>query len=142
MSDTSALKEIKKYVVGELTKDLRVPLYTKKVKIGDEGRQKQFSCVSAGEDIIATVLNHGGRTSGGNMPTAKIRSTYADCYFLSLTGAKRKIIVLTNPEFFQIFKEDSEGMLRDIELLYFKLPEELDNRVKKVIKGASQEMTK
>jgi hypothetical protein len=72
---------------------------------------------------VAQVINHSGYTSGGKKPCAKIRMVYADCYFMNLTKAARKILAFTNSEFFDI-------------------PYELKEKAQRVTSMASKEMTK
>jgi hypothetical protein len=140
MADTSLLKPVSEYAVDEVSKKLNIKLARQKVKIGFN-KEKTFDGVSIDGDIVIKVLNHSGLTSGGNIPSAKIRSTYADCYFLSLTKARKKVLVLTNKEFYDIFNHDSIGLLNDIELMYIELSDKYKAITSEVSKLASDEMS-
>ena len=142
MANTSALKEVSEYAITKAEKLLGTTLERKKVPIGTLGKLKTFDGVSENKSIIVKVLNHSGLTSGRNKPSAKIRSTFADCYFLSLTSYSRKILILTNQEFYKIFKEDSYGLLKDIEIMYIKLPDYYKSIASEVSTQASKEMSK
>ena len=142
MADTNDLKKITEYAIRRISDDLSVTLITRKIPVGSQGRLKEFDGVSADSSVVVQIINHGGYTSGGKLPSAKIKNTYADCYFLNLTHAKRKILAITNQEFFSIFKDKSQGFLNDIEVLFIDLSDELKEMAKKVIKSASEEMAK
>lgn len=141
MANTSALKVVTHFAVQNVSKDLKIELYPEKVYIGNEGVTKKFDGVSLNKDIIVKVINHSGYTSGNKLPTGKIRNTFADCYFLSLTNAKTKILAVTNQEFYKIFKAESKGLLGNIQLEYIELPDELKEIARKVAKDASEEMS-
>lgn len=143
MANTNALKEVSEYAVIKASEMLGTALERKKISIG-AFKQKTFDGVSADKQIVVKVINHSGFTSGNNIPTAKIRSTFADCYFLSLTGAKRKYLIMTNEDFYRIFMDESTGLLEvnDIKLIYIELPENYRSIATEVSKQASDEMTK
>lgn len=140
MANTSALKEITEFAVSKLSSEMGVTLKPRQIPIGKSGRLKEFDGASADSSIVVQVINHGGYTSGGKLPSAKIKNTYADCYFLSMTTSKRKILAITSKEFFNIFKVKSEGYLQDIELTYIDLPQELKEKAATVLQSASEEM--
>lgn len=142
MADTSALKEVSEYVVNQVAQILNVNLSKKQVFIGSKKKVKTFDGVSKNAEIVVKVQHHSGNTSGGNKPTAKIRNTFADCYFLSLANAERKILVFTNQEYYEIFKNESDGLLEGIELLLIELPNKYKMVAERVSKQASEEMTK
>lgn len=145
MANTQELKKIKDYAINKLSDELGQRLVNKQVRIGlstnGSSRLKEFDGVSEDREIIITVASNSGYTSGGRKPTGKIRSVYASCYFLNLTRASKKVIVLTDPEFYEIFRKDSDGLLNGIELKYINLPAELKEIAKKVKDDASREMS-
>ncbi len=142
MANTNDLKEITEYVISYISSELGITLKTRQIPIGSQGRLKEFDGVSIDGSVVVQVINHGGYTSGGKLPSAKIKNTYADCYFLSLANAKNKILAISNEEFFNIFESKSQGFLEDIKLIYVKLPKELKDKANMVLKSASSEMSK
>ena len=104
-------------------------------------RTKVFDGVSKDGEVIVTVANNSGLTSGGKKPTGKLRSVFTTCYFLMLTQAKRRILVLTDKEFYDIFERDSDGLLKGIELVYVALPSEIEEIKRSVTIKASEEMS-
>ncbi|MEA5058470.1 MAG: hypothetical protein VB049_00300 [Candidatus Pelethousia sp.] len=141
MANTSALKAVTNFAIQEVAKDLKIELAPQKIYIGNEGVTKKFDGVSLNKDIIVKVINHSGYTSGNKLPTGKIRNTFADCYFLSLTKANSKILAVTNQEFYKIFNAQSKGLLGEIQLKYIELPDELKEIARKVSQDASREMS-
>lgn len=142
MANTNALKEVTEFAVDQASKLLNVSLSKRSIPVGSRNKRKEFDGVSANGDVVVKVLNHSGLTSGGKLPTAKIRNTYADCYFLNLTEAKNKYLVITNREFYDIFANKSDGFLEDIKLLYINLPEKYSRIAQEVSMRASDEMTR
>ncbi len=66
----------------------------------------------------SSIKSSSGRTSGGNIPSGKIAEAYRDLYFLTLVHANSKTLVLTNPEFYDIFRKVSDGKVAEgIEIL-------------------------
>lgn len=143
MANTSELKKVSKYTTDMAAKILGITLIRKSILIGST-KYKIFDGVSPDNRVVAKVINHSGFTSGKNKPSAKIRNTFAECYFLSLTGAECKYLIITDPEFYQIFKNESIGLLEsnNIKLLLIELPEEYRSIVSLVTEQASEEMSK
>ena len=141
MANTKELKKVSEFAVSRAAETLGEILEMKVIQIGSS-KYKTFDGVSADEYIVAKVINHSGLTSGNNKPNAKIRSTFAECYFLSLTGARDKYLIMTDPEFYQIFKDESIGLLEtnNIKLILVELPEKYRTILSQVTKQASDEM--
>lgn len=141
MANTRELKKVSEYAIRRVTEILEISLERRSIRIGNV-KLKTFDGVSSDRKIVVKVINHGGFTSGNNKPNAKIRNTFAECYFLSLTEALDKYLVMTNPEFYHIFKEESIGLLEsnNIKLLLVELPEEYLSIVSRVTRQASEEM--
>lgn len=59
---------------------------------------------------------------------------------MSLTKAERKILAFTNEEFYIIISEKFGYLFYDFELLFIKLPEDLEELTKSIAKKASDEM--
>ena len=99
--------------------------------------QHQFGAVSEDGNIVASVKSLSGRTTGENLPTAKINSSYAEIYYLSLVQAEKRLLVLTDLEFYRLFCKQSKGMvIRGVDILHCPLPPELE-RVKNEVRIAA-----
>jgi hypothetical protein len=105
------------------------------------GARREFDAVSGDRTIVASIKTSSGLTSGGNLPTGKIKSCIADLYYLSLVLADVRRLVLTNPEFFNIFMNRMEGAIAPgIEVVLSPLGSELQAEVDLVMAAASKEM--
>jgi hypothetical protein len=100
-----------------------------------------FDAVSADAKIVAEIKAASGRTSGDKSPAGKRASAFEQLYYLSLVAAETKLLVLTDPEFFNIIKKKSSGKVPgNIQLVYCPLPTELARAIKSVTRKASEEI--
>jgi hypothetical protein len=137
MADTTALKkQIEPHVQAWLQKQFGVRFRRQTVPLTGHGAagQHQFAAVSEDGKIVASVKSLSGRTTGENLPSAKIDSSYAEIYYLSLVQSEKKLLVLTDIEFYRLFRKHSEGMVvRGVDILHCPLPPELE-RVKEAVR--------
>jgi len=145
MADTTVAKDIEKYVQHKLSEKYHQRFFEKKIEIGKkksgEPARYKFDAVSENEEIVAGIKSHGGRTATGKFPRAKLGMAYTEIYFLSRTKAKKKLLILTSKEFYDLFVKDSDGKVpEDIEIKYFTLPRELRERWGKSIGAGREEM--
>src|SRR2546428_707934 len=59
----------------------------------------EFDAVSEDGRIVASVKASSGKTSGGNVPSGKLKDAFTELHFLGLAAAQRKILVLTDESF-------------------------------------------
>ena len=86
---------------------------------------------------------HSGATSGGKNPSAKINSALLEIYFLMLVPADERILILTNPEFFEIFIHKTKGrVVPEVRVESMPLPPDMQAQVEAVTKRASDEMAR
>lgn len=69
-----------------------------------------FDLVSEDNQIVAEVKSH-QMTKGGNIPSGKISDTYQACFMLEKVDARKKLLILTDLAFCEIFKRYSEGKI-------------------------------
>jgi hypothetical protein len=140
MADTKDLKQqIEPHVQEWLRKRFGARFRRRFVPLSEHGAkaQHQFAAVSEDGKIVASVKSLSGRTSGDNLPSAKINSAYAEIYYLSLVQAEKRLLVLTDFEFSGLFCKHSEGkVVRSVEILHCPLPPELE-RVKEAVRVAA-----
>jgi hypothetical protein len=140
MADTTALKkQIEPHVQAWLQKQFGVRFRRQTAPLTGHGTagQHQFAAVSEDGKIVASVKSLSGRTTGENLPSAKIDSSYAEIYYLSLVQAEKRLLVLTDPEFYRLFCRKSKGMVvRGVDILLCPLPPELE-RVKRAVRLAA-----
>jgi len=141
MADTSKLNKVTEYVLERLSEEFGAELSKQKLRIGKSNLFREFTGVSKDKETIMFICHHGGRTSGGNVPSAKLDGLFAKCYLLEKAAARNKYIYFTNREFYEIFSKKSAGIIEDIQLkLFDDLPEEYRKILDGVLISASQEM--
>ena len=115
--------------------------FTPQVLILSGGAAREFDAVSGDGTVVVSIKTSSGLTSGGNIPSGKINGCIADLYYLSLLDAPVRWLVLTNPEFHEIFSKRMTGALPDgVEVKLVPLPEGLQAEVDGVIREASDEI--
>jgi len=91
----------------------------------------EFDAVSEDRTEVASVKASSGLTTGGKLPVGKTKDAYAELHFLSLVIAPRRLLVLTDPDFYRIFTKVSDGKLpAGAEVVHLPLPPELEQRVR------------
>ena len=98
--------------------------------------------MSEDRSVIGSIKASGGRTSGGNHPSGKVTASIAELYFLSLVQAPRRLLILTTPEFVEIFNRTMKNKVANgIEVYPLVLPPDLQKVVTGVHDAARDEMT-
>jgi hypothetical protein len=82
-----------------------------------------------------------GSNCGGKKPIGKIRGAVSELYLFTLTQMRIRELVITNPEFYSIFRDDLDGPIDPaVTVEPIPLPSELAERVAAVTQAESQEM--
>ena len=140
MANTADLQAAIEWVRGELSRRHEKSFSKGSVVLRTGGR-RSFNAVSSDQRIVATVMNSSGPTSGGKKPVGKIRYAIAEVYFLSLSDARDRVLVMTDHDFYDYVKNELAGALVDeVRLEHISLPPELAARVAGVTASASAEM--
>ncbi len=102
-------------------------LEKRKLVIGQDSNKKpqihEFDLVSNDMKIV-------GEIKSGRLSQTNYTGALSDCLFLTKLRAKKKILVLTNSEFYRYFKAKTDGVISpaiDVMLLH---PEELINKIR------------
>ena len=145
MADTTIYKtKVEPFVRGWLSERFGVPFEPREIFLsGAQPPQRQhgFDAVSLHGKIVAGINASSGKTSRGKHPAGKIHKAYQEVYFLSLIEAERKLLVLTDPDFFEIFSSETRGHLAtSVEIVLCPLPPELKAEVDKVRTKATSEV--
>jgi hypothetical protein len=147
VADTRLLKnQVESYIRGALEKEFGQRFTTQSLIVGKRADGSpachEFDAVSADRRIVAGIKSSSGKTSSGRRPSGKIAAAYKELYFLSLAQAERRILVLSDPEFYKIMESDCDGRLAPgLELMLIPLSPELARQVQTVHTTASQEMS-
>lgn len=106
------------------------------------GGTHEFDAVSKDRSIIASIKANSSLTSGGKHPTGKVATCLNEIYYLTLVSASERMLVLTNPEFHDIFTRVTSGQIASgIGILLLPLPSEMQGEVDRVTRRASDEMS-
>lgn len=130
MANASDLKNlIEPYVRNWLAKRYQTSFeeHEKALELLTGGRHR-FDAMSKDNLIVAGIKASAERESGSKrrVGAGAIKSAFTELYFLSLIQAKKKLLVLTNRGFYEIFKRRSKGKVwPDTEVLYCSLPKKL-----------------
>ncbi len=101
----------------------------------------EFDAVSEDRKIVCGIKTASWTTSGGKRGSGKVQGAYAELYFLSHVEAEQKHLVLTDHEFFENLRRDSQGKLApDIDLLWCELPEHLQREVAAIRAESQREL--
>ena len=142
MADTTYLtREVEDYVRSELARQTGQSFTKSRITLRTGGSH-EFDAVSVDATVVASIKSASGKTSGGNVPSGKINDCLAELYYLSLVGAPTRFLVLTTPEFFEIFAKKTQGAVAEgIEIICIRLPPEMQAKVDAVKYEASQEVS-
>lgn len=125
LSKTKDWQEKEERVRRMLGKRLNTTFKKKRLPIGfkSDGTRKEheFDLVSLDGEIIGEVKTF-KPLKGGGRPSGKIDTTFQACYLLEKVEARRKLLVLTNKEFYMRFKKESDGIVsKEIEILHVQV---------------------
>jgi hypothetical protein len=110
------LSDSERFARKFLEKMFGVSLRKRKLVVGYDSKNKpqihEFDIVSEDMNIVGEIKS--GRKNRDNYIRA-----LADCMFLSRVKAKKKMLVLTDKDFYGYFKTNSEGIIaKDIDLIF------------------------
>lgn len=142
MANTRLLTQEVEHFVREALAQRHGQPFSKRELSLPTGGEHEFDAVSADGMIVASIKSSGGRTASGRHPAGKVNSAVAELYFLSLISAPTRLLILTTPEFYDIFTRTLAGkIVSDIEVILVELPSSLQQRVNDVQQRASLEVT-
>jgi hypothetical protein len=100
-----------------------------------------FDAVSDDHSVVATISTSGSKTSGGKHAVGKILKLRSDMLFLTMVEAKRRLIILTEPDMFDQCKKEATGgrVPPEIEFACAIIPDELRVRLVAARNKASRE---
>ncbi len=143
MANTNYYKtHVEPEVRKALQKEFGVEFSVQFLKL-DSGGEHEFDAVSVDKKIVTSIKSSSGKTSGGKRPSAKISIAISEIYFLSLVKAEKKILVLTDPEFYEILLKnlkDTGKLHPDVELKCILLPKEMQDVIDQKRKISSKEV--
>jgi hypothetical protein len=142
MANTTFLTRVVEQHVRDVLADRHNEPFAKEFLPLRTGGQHEFDAVARSRSVVASIKAASGLTAGGRIPDGKIKGAIAELYYLSLVDAPRRILVLTNPAFFEILKRKTKGAIADgFELDCIPLPVSMQLEVDEVVRKASTEVS-
>ena len=146
MADTSIQREVEDWIRQNwLSSMFKEEFVQKKIRLSSEGFF-EFDAVNNDETIVVNISTSSALTSGGKRGSGKLQKIRADIYFLLLLpdSVKRRLLLFTESDMVKLCqKEQEKGRIpRDIEILFVKLPEHIQQQLQAAKKKASDEMTR
>jgi len=143
VADTSVQLEVEEWVRSNW-----MPAHFDKSFLGKRlrltsGGAFDFDAVSDDNEIVATISTAGAFTASGRRGVGKIHKIRSDIYFLLLAEIKRKVVVLTEKDMFDVWIGEIEsGRVPDsIEIVLSDIPNELREKLEASRQKASKEVT-
>jgi hypothetical protein len=145
MADTRFLKtKVENHVREWLAEKFRQTFRSKFLPLcGVQGNSKkhEFDAVSEDGSIVCSIKTASWKTSGGKRGSGKVQGAYTELYFLDHVEAAQKFLILTDSQFFECFKRETEGRLANgLALLHCSLPVEICAEVDAIRKTSRSEL--
>lgn len=133
MADTKSQKNAENWIVRCFLPERYDGLEFEEKKVSlIWGGSFAFDAVSADQSIIGLVSTSAARTPSGKLGTAKIQKIKCDTLYLTNTKSPcRKILIFSEKSMFEHFQKEADAgrFPKEVELMYAKLPEEIQKLV-------------
>lgn len=102
-----------------------------------------FDAVSEDDSIVATISTSGATTASGKLAVGKLLKIRSDMFFLLLAQAQRRIVVLTEPDMYELCQKEKQGgrVPSSIEFVLAPIPDSLAAKLKESRISASNEVS-
>ena len=143
MADTRVQTAIEDWVRREwMPKKYGHRFHRERVQLSSGG-VFDFDAVSQDHSIVASISTSGGKTASGKLGVGKLNKLRSDMFFLLLATAKRRIMVLTEPDMYELCRKEVQGgrVPKSIEFVVAELPAALAAQLAKAREVASKEVS-
>ena len=129
-------------VENGMPKMFEQPFSKERVKLRSGG-SFEFDAVSADKTLVANISTSGARTASGKHAVGKKMKLRPDIYFLLLTEASRKLIILCEADMHALCKReyDAGRIPKEIEFFHVALPATLASKLVVARKISSEEVS-
>ena len=143
MANTNDLKQIEPYVRKWLRKEFHKEFLPNEIALPlRTGGKHKFDAISRDRSIVAGIKSNHPRPEK-KVGVGVVDSSLVELYYLSLVKAKRKFLIFTNKDFYEILKRRLEGkILPDTKILYCKLSKKAASIAARAAKSARREIMK
>jgi len=102
-----------------------------------------FDAVSADKTIVASISTSGARTASGRPAVGKVLKLRSDMLFLLLSEAPRKVLILSEPDMYELCQREKKSgrVPHEIEFVHAPLPAGLAARLVEARKLSSDEVS-
>jgi len=102
-----------------------------------------FDAVSADHSIAASISTSGATTAAGKHGVGKLLKIRSDMFFLLLANVRRRIVVLTESDMFELCKKEAAGgrVPTSIEFALASIPADLRSKLTSARGTASKEVS-
>jgi hypothetical protein len=143
MADTRCQGECEAWVREKwMPKIFGQPFHKERLRL-TSGGSFEFDAVSQDKSIVANISTSGSRTATGKHAVGKKLKLRSDIFFLLLRKAKRKAIILCEPDMLSLCKREYEAgrIPKDIEFFHAPLPRSLAAKLALARKISSDEVS-
>ena len=142
MADTRVQLEVEDWVTREWMPSAFKQRFRRERVPLTSGGVFDFDAVSDGEEIVATISTSGASTASGKLAVGKLLKIRSDMLFLLLAKASRRIVVLTEPDMYELCIKEREGgrVPPEIEFVLADIPQPLRDKLLDARKSASEEV--
>lgn len=143
MADTRVQLKVEDWVRTEwMPKQYGQDFFRERITLSSGG-VFDFDAVNRDRSIIATISTSGASTASGKNAVGKVLKIRSDMFFLLLTNAQRKIVVLTEKDMHQrcLLESQSGRVPSNIEFVYVNIPDHLRILLDGARQKASQEVS-
>ena len=142
MADTSAQRRAAQWVIEEwLPKKFDAEFRIEPVALSSGGQYK-FDAVSKDGTIVVAISTSAATTSSGKTAIGKMNKIRSDMFFLLLTKARRRVLILTEEDMYNrcLAEKDRGRVPEQIEFLHVNLPVHIKKSVLESRERASEEV--
>lgn len=143
MADTRVQLEVEDWVRRDwMRKEYGCEFHRERLRLSPGG-VFDFDAVSDDRIFAATISTSSARTASGKLGVGKKMKIRSDIYFLRLSEASRKVVVFTERDMYDEWAKEKEAgrVPKDIEFALAALPQNLDAKLQRARKKASDEVT-
>jgi len=143
MADTRVQLEVEDWVRREwMITHYGESFYRERLLL-NSGGYFDFDAVNAGKTIAATISTSGAKTASGKHAVGKLLKIRSDMYFLLLANVQRRLVVLTEPDMYELCQKEVAGgrVHSSIEFVHVEIPAELAVKLKAARSKASEEVS-
>jgi len=131
VADTRVQHEVEDWVRSEWMPKEYGQSFERERLVLESGGEHGFAAVSTDRTIAATICTGGAKTAGGNFASGKVMKLRSDMLFLTMVGASRRLIVLTEDDTYELCLREREAgrVPAGIEFAHVTIPPALQKRL-------------